>query len=59
MKKVENHPLIGRKYKDVRDTHNFRIVRQDQTSYGLTMDYNPTRVNVEIDNGIITKVYFG
>lgn len=59
MKQVKEHPLLGRKYSEVQHTHKFRVVRIDKEGYGLTMDYNPTRMNVEVDNDIITKVYYG
>lgn len=37
----------------------FRIVREDRTIYTVTMDLNFDRYNLEIDSGIITKVYKG
>ena len=36
-----------------------RIVKRDGASYIVTADFNPTRMNLEIEAGIIKKVYLG
>jgi len=36
-----------------------RIVRQDEESFIITMDYRPDRINLEIDNGIVTATSIG
>ena len=36
-----------------------RILREDGNSFMTTMDYDPTRINVEIDKGSITKIKLG
>lgn len=36
-----------------------RIVRQDDESFIVTMDYRPDRINLEIDDGIVTKTNIG
>lgn len=36
-----------------------RVVRVDDISYIVTFDSNPSRVNFEIDNGIVTKAVIG
>jgi hypothetical protein len=34
-----------------------RVVRRDGESYAITEDYSLSRINLEIDNGIVTKTY--
>lgn len=34
---------------------SFRIARRDSEFYALTLDYRPNRINLEIDNGIVTS----
>jgi hypothetical protein len=36
-----------------------RVVRRDRESYAITEDYSLSRINLEIDNGIVTKTYIG
>jgi hypothetical protein len=36
-----------------------RIVRRDEESFIITMDYRPDRINLEIDNGIVTATSIG
>ena len=38
---------------------DYRLVRRDTTHFVLTCDFRPERLNIEVDNGIITKVYEG
>jgi hypothetical protein len=37
----------------------YRITREDGESFPGTLDYNPERVQFEIDNGKVTKATFG
>lgn len=37
----------------------WRTVRVDEESFMVTMDYSPSRLNFEIDNGVITVVTLG
>ncbi len=37
----------------------WRIAREDGESFLLTQDYNPNRVNFEIDKGTVTSATFG
>jgi hypothetical protein len=37
----------------------WRISREDSESFPGTLDYNPDRVNFEIDNGTVTSAIFG
>lgn len=37
----------------------YRITRRDDESYPMTMDYRLDRINMEIDNGIVTKASIG
>jgi hypothetical protein len=39
--------------------YDFRVVRQDSNNYAITMDLRFNRINLEIDNGIITKCDIG
>lgn len=45
-------------YLELRKT-NYRISVQDNQPIILTCDYNPTRVNLEVHNGIVTSIKFG
>lgn len=36
---------------------SYRITREDDKSYIVTRDYRPSRYNLEITNGIVTKVF--
>ena len=36
-----------------------RVVRRDDENYAVTMDYRINRINLEIDNGLVTKTYIG
>ena len=38
---------------------DWRIVREDETYYILTNNIRTTRLNVEIDNKVITKAWWG
>jgi hypothetical protein len=37
----------------------YRVTRRDDESYPMTMDYRLDRINLEIDNGIVTKTSIG
>jgi hypothetical protein len=36
-----------------------RVLRRDDEHFPATQDYNPDRVNLEIDDGKVTKATFG
>lgn len=36
-----------------------RVVRRDDSNYAITEDYSLSRINLEIDNGIVTKTWIG
>ena len=36
-----------------------RIGRRDSENFALTMDYRPSRITLEIDNGVVTKATVG
>jgi hypothetical protein len=36
---------------------NYRVVRKDDTNYVVTCDFVSDRVNVELDNDVITYCY--
>lgn len=36
-----------------------RVVRRDDENFAVTMDYRLNRINLEIDNGIVTKTFIG
>ncbi len=38
---------------------NYRIVRRDGKPYIVTCDYNPERVNIELENNIVINIYTG
>jgi hypothetical protein len=37
----------------------YRVTRRDDESYPMTMDYRLNRINLEIDNGVVTKASIG
>ena len=37
----------------------FRVAREDKEYYILTMDLKPYRANLELDNGVVTGIYWG
>lgn len=37
----------------------YRVTRRDGESYPMTMDYRLDRINLEIDNGVVTKASIG
>jgi hypothetical protein len=39
--------------------YQVRIVREDSINYVITMDFRFDRINLEIDNGVITKCDIG
>jgi hypothetical protein len=41
------------------DGRVWRITREDGENFPTTMDYDPERLNFEIDNGTVTKATFG
>lgn len=56
--------LVGRPLKDeetVKVLSGFRVrtVRQDENYFVVTHDLRFDRLNLEVDNGIITKAYIG
>jgi hypothetical protein len=36
-----------------------RVVRRDDENFAVTMDYRLNRINLEVDNGIVTKTFIG
>lgn len=41
------------------DGIKYRVVRKDSNHYAITADFRPERLNLEIDNDIVTQVYSG
>ncbi|MDZ7744587.1 MAG: hypothetical protein U5K77_02380 [Candidatus Saccharibacteria bacterium] len=41
------------------DGYTYRIVARDGERFPVTMDYNPSRVNFTIVDGIVTDAYLG
>lgn len=37
----------------------YRIAREDKENYILTMDLKPYRANLELDNRVVTGIYWG
>ena len=37
----------------------YRVVRRDDEFYPMTMDYRINRINLEIDDGLVTKTFIG
>ena len=48
---------VGMKVEDV--TGLWRIVHQDGVDFAVTMDYNPSRKNLTVINGVVTACSMG
>jgi len=56
--------LVGKSEKNVEYCASFeglayRVAARDGEFYALTMDYSPTRINVEIEKEVVTKINVG
>ncbi len=56
--------LVGKTEKNVEycaafEGLTYRVAARDGEFYALTMDYSPTRINVEIENEVVTKINVG
>lgn len=56
--------LVGKSEKNVEycaafEGLTYRVAARDGEFYALTMDYSPTRINVEIEKDIVTKISVG
>ena len=56
--------LVGKPEKNVEycaafEGLTYRVAARDGEFYALTMDYSPTRINVEIEKDIVTKISVG
>ena len=61
---VSEKDLVGRTKEDAEilltnEGMKYRIVREDDRSYIVTMDLRMDRFNLEIDNGFVTRVEIG
>ena len=49
--------LLGKKYSDAEKLYkNLRIVKEDNKSITIILNYCKDRCNIELENGIVTKV---
>ncbi len=56
--------LVGKSEKNVEycaafDGLTYRVAARDGEFFALTMDYIPTRINVEIEKSVVTKISVG
>ncbi len=56
--------LIGKTEKEAqemckKEKYSFRTTRKDKTNFIITADLNFDRVNLELDNDLVTKCDFG
>jgi hypothetical protein len=56
--------LVGRNAQEVQEELkaqkiSVRVMKEDGESFIAIMNYNPGRVNLEVDNGIVTRSYGG
>lgn len=56
---IEAIDFINAQKTSAGDSMSSRIGRRDSESFALTMDYRPSRITLEIDNGIVTKATVG
>lgn len=60
--KIRKNMLIGKVYEDIKESlkkHDYRVVRMDKNHSVITDDLVMTRMNISIDNGIITDMHMG
>jgi hypothetical protein len=62
MKVNENEYIIGWDIADAVNNlesygYTVRVVREDGKWYAITDDFIPERIDVEVENGIVTKVW--
>lgn len=54
------HDLIGKDQSALKEIkEDYRIVKIDDVDFIITHDLRPDRLNIKIQNGIITEVYYG
>ena len=61
-KNIVKGMLIGKNYEAIREKlkdKNKRIVRMNKSHFVITDDFDPNRINISIDEGIITEISFG
>lgn len=56
--------IVGETYSYVKemcekDNITLRLLREDDKNYIMTMDFRFDRINVEVDNGVVTKCDVG
>jgi hypothetical protein len=65
---MSEHPLIpegqaktvlGHTLSWCKERYNVRVAREDGESFALTCDYVVTRLNVEIEKGVVVKAWMG
>lgn len=59
-----NQELVGKSEQNVEYCANYeglvyRVAAKDGEFFALTMDYSPTRINVEIEKNIVVKINVG
>lgn len=61
-KNIMKGMLLGRNYEKIKEKlekRNKRVVRIDKDNFIITDDFDPNRINISIDEGIITEISFG
>jgi hypothetical protein len=48
--------LVGKRLEDVERKYDIRVMSVDGKSMMGTCEYNPTRINVRVERGIITSI---
>lgn len=49
--------LVGKTLEEAKKLNpKIRVIKQDGKSFMVTQDFQPTRVNVEVEAGVVTKV---
>lgn len=57
---IRKHHLIGKDQSSLKEIkEDYRIVKIDDVDFIITRDYRPDRLNIKIQNGVITEVYYG
>jgi hypothetical protein len=64
LKDVDIVSMVGRQASELKEElkaqqRTFRVMKEDGKSFIGIMNYNPGRINLEIENGIVTRSYGG
>lgn len=57
VEQLENLEIIEARATAIKNDWELRVAREDGTDFILTADFIPSRINIEVTNGIVTKIF--